>query len=227
MDTSSLDPKQGVPMVPMHVYQRTKELLESGAWDNPLTIGNVQSAAGPLTGIASMDGYDAIVIVGGQGAAVDLAGNLKVHQLLVEAWRANKTIGTLCYGVGALAWARQPDDYRTSIVDGKTIVAHPKEWDFDMQIPYGLYNATPDNPSPDFETPGFLFPLRAIMEDAVGEEGTVISPPETTRDHPCTHYDPPFVTGLSVESSVAFGRHVAQVLAGVDSPTLLTPSSVA
>jgi len=40
----------------------------------------------------------------------------------------------------------------------------------------------------------------------------VISPPETTRDHPCAHYDHPFVTALSVESSQAFGEKFAEVL---------------
>ena len=72
----------------------------------------------------------------------------------------------------------------------------------------------PENPSPDFQTPGFLFPLRAVMEGAVGPEGRVISPPETTRDHPCVNYDHPFVTALSVESSQAFGEKLAEVLAG-------------
>jgi putative intracellular protease/amidase len=226
MNPASIDRKLGTPIVPQHVYERSKALLESGAWDNPLLLGNIQSPAGPLTGIANMDPWDAIVIVGGQGASVDLSGNHKVHQLLVDAWQHNKTIGTLCYGVGALAWARQPDDYKKSIVYGKTIVAHPKEWDYDMNIFYKLYNETEDNPSPDFQTPGFMYPLRAIMEDAVGYGvGTVISPPETTRDHPCTHYDAPFVTGLSVESSQAFGQHVAQVLAGNTSPTLASPAA--
>jgi len=213
MNTESVDRKLGTKIVPQHAFERTKALLESGAWDNPVTIGTVQSPAGPLTGIPDMSAWDAIVIVGGQGAAVDLSGNHKVHALLVEAWQNNKVIGALCYGVGALAWARQPDDYKKSIVHGKTIVAHPKEWDYDMNIFYKLYNETPENPSPDFTTPGFMYPLRAVMEGAVGPEGTVISPPETTRDHPCTHYDPPFVTGLSVESSQAFGEKVAEALA--------------
>jgi putative intracellular protease/amidase len=211
MNPASLDRKLGTPIVPQHVFERTKALLESGAWDNVIKIGTDASGASQLTGPEMAD-YDAIMIVGGQGAAVDLCGNHKVSKLLVDAWQQDKLIGALCYGVGALAWARQPDDYRHSIVHGRTIVAHPKEWDYDMQIYYTLYNATPENPSPDFQTPGFLFSLRAVMEDAVGPNGTVISPPETTRDHPCVHYDHPFVTALSVESSQAFGEKFAEVL---------------
>jgi hypothetical protein len=41
-----------------------------------------------------------------------------------------------------------------------------------------------------------------------------ISPPETTREAPCAHYDAPFVTGLSFESSAAFGDLLVDVLAG-------------
>ena len=213
MNPESLDRKLGTRIVPQHVFERTKALLESGAWDSDIKIGTIQSRVGPETGI-EMDGFDAIAIVGGQGAAVDLAGNYKVHKLIVDAYTSDKIIGALCYGVAALAWARQPENYKRSIVWGKTIVAHPKEWDYDMPIYYKLYGETPDNPSPDFVTPGFLFPLRAVMESAVGPEGTVISPPETTRDHPRVHYDHPFVTALSVESSQVFGEKLAEVLAG-------------
>jgi putative intracellular protease/amidase len=65
----------------------------------------------------------------------------------------------------------------------------------------------------DIMTPGFVYPLAVIVEDAVGPDGTVVSDPHTTREAPGVIYDHPFVTGLSVESSSAFGYKLAAVLA--------------
>jgi putative intracellular protease/amidase len=159
-----------------------------------------------------MDDYDALVIVGGPGSPLDLAGNAKVHRLLEKAYASGKTIGTLCYAVGALVWARNPSDWSKSIIYGKKIVAHPKEWDFTGPLPYPLYGATPDNPGTDLVTPGFVYPLSPIVVDAVGPNGTVYSDPTTNREHPLAMYDPPFVTALSVESSIAFGDKLVEVL---------------
>jgi putative intracellular protease/amidase len=203
MNTEFIDPLLHTQIVPDNVYNRVVALLDSGVWDHPIKIDD-----------ANMSDYDVLVIVGGPGAAVDLSGNPKVHSLVAEQWQRNKIVAALCYGVGALAWTRQPYAYTKSVVRGKTIVAHPKEWDYDTAMGYELFRATPENPSPDFITPGFIYPLRAVMEGAVGDEGTVISPPETTRDNPCVHYDHPFVTALSVESSTAFGDKLVELLAG-------------
>jgi putative intracellular protease/amidase len=143
---------------------------------------------------------------------LDIAGNSKVHQLLEQAYASNKTIGALCYAVGALVWARQPSDWNKSIIYGKRVAAHPREWDFTGDLPYFLADATPDNPGTDLVTPGFVYPLSPIVVDAVGPNGKVYSDPNTTREHPLVVYDPPFVTALSVESSIAFGNKLVEVL---------------
>jgi len=187
--------------------ERTFELMHNGEWDNPLKIDD-----------AKMEDYDAIVAVGGFGAPLDLNGNPQVRRMLESAWADNKPIGALCYAVGALVLSRQPDDYRKSIIWGKTIVAHPMEWDFRIPMGYALAEATPDNPGTKVITPGFVYPLRPIVEDAVGPNGRVISPPQTTRENPCVYYDAPFVTGLSFESSFAFADLMVEVLAKVPQP---------
>lgn len=201
LDSSFVDPVQQVQVNTPEVVERVRQILRDGEWGSPIKIAD-----------ATMGDYDAIVIVGGPGAPLDLTGNAKIHQLLVSAWQDNKTIGALCYAVGALVWARQPADYKKSIVHGKTIVAHPREWDFTADMSYSLESTTPDNPGTDIVTPGFVFPLRPIVEDAVGPTGRVISPPKTTRENPCVHVDAPFVTALSVESSQAFGQKLVEIL---------------
>jgi putative intracellular protease/amidase len=157
--------------------------------------------------------WDALVIVGGPGAPLDLVGNPDVHALILDAARAGKLVGALCYGVGALAFTRDPASGNKSVIYGRTLVAHPHAWDFSFDMSYPLFGATPDNPGTDITTTGFLFPLQYMVEDAVGPRGKVIADAQATREKPCTAADHPFVTGLSVESSAAFGVAVLDALA--------------
>ena len=200
MDADFVDPVQQYHVNPPEVVERSKAILEKGEWDHPIKIAD-----------AKMEDYDVIVAVGGPGSPLDLAGNPYVHALLVEAFVSGKIIGALCYAVGALVWARNPENDK-SIIYGKKVVAHPREWDFTGDLPYPLYGATPDNPGTDLVTPGFNYPLQVIVEDAVGPEGEVISDPKANRENPSVLYDKPFVTGLSVESCIAFGDKLVEVL---------------
>jgi putative intracellular protease/amidase len=201
-DADFVDPQQNAKVNTPEVVARVKELYESGDWDHPIKIAD-----------ANMDDYDVLVLVGGPGAPLDITGNPAVHRLAEKAFTDDKVIGAMCYAIGALVWARVPDNHGKSVLWGKTVVAHPREWDFTGDLPYPLVGTTPDNPGTDIMTPGFVYPLAVIVEDAVGPEGTVVSDPHTTRDAPGVIYDHPFVTGLSVESSSAFGYKLAAVLA--------------
>ena len=201
MDRGFVDPVQQYNVNPAEVVARCEEIYATGEWDHSITIAS-----------ADMDSYDAIVIVGGPGSPLDLAGNAKVHRLIERAYASGKTIGTLCYAVGALVWARNPSDWSKSVIYGKQIAAHPKEWDFTGPLNYPLHGATADNPGTDLVTPGFVYPLSPIVVDAVGPNGKVYSDPTTNRERPLVVYDAPFVTGLSVESSIAFGDKLVEVL---------------
>ena len=201
MDPDFIDPLQNYRVNPRKVVDRVNQILDAGEWDNPARISDV-----------SMDDYDAIVIVGGVGASLDLNGNQKVHKLLYAAYRDGKIIGALCYAVGALVWTRDPANNNKSIIYGKKVTAHPATWDFDADLPYGVLRETADNKGTDLNTPGFVYPLQVIVEDAVGPDGQVFSDPKTNREHPLVCYDHPFVTGLSVESSIRFGEKLVEVL---------------
>jgi len=201
VDPDFMDPIQNYHVNPPEVVNRVREILATGEWSNPITID-----------VANMEDYAAIVIVGGPGAPLDLAGNIKVHELLLDAYKSDKIIGALCYGVGALIFSRDPDNDNKSIIYGKHVVAHPHGWDFYADMDYPLEGATPDNPGTDLVTAGFVFPLQYITEDAVGPEGSVLADDTANREKPVVVYDHPFVTGLSVESSIAFGEKLVEVL---------------
>ena len=201
MDSEFIDPLQHYKVNPKEVVDRVNQILDTGEWDHPIKIAQ-----------ANMDDFGALVIVGGVGASLDLNGNRKVHQLVYSAYKSGKIIGALCYAVGSLLWTRDPKNNNKSILYGKTVTAHPVSWDIDVDLPYTLVRATPDNKGTDLMTPGFVYPLQPIVEDAVGPHGKVLSDPKANREHPLVAYDHPFVTGLSVESSIAFGNKLVEVL---------------
>ena len=200
VDRSFVDPVQQYNVNPVEVVDRIEEILKNGEWDNPIKIAD-----------AKAEDYDAIAIVGGPGSPLDLVGNAKVHRLLEDFYYQGKIMGALCYAVGAFVWARRKEDGK-SIINGKTIVAHPKEWDFTGDLPYILHGANPANPGTDLVTPGFVFPLQVIVEDAVGDNGKVLADPGANRVKPLAHVDLPFVTAQSVESSIAFGQKMVEAL---------------
>lgn len=201
MDPDFIDPMLNVRMNPPELIARVNEILDTGEWSNTIKISE-----------ASMTDYDTLVIVGGPGAALDVAGNLFVHRLIFDAYKSNKVIGALCYAVAALAFTRDTDNDNRSIIHGKRVTAHPHAWDFDVDVVYDVVRATPENPGIKMRTCGFLFPLQYMVEDAVGPKGTVLADEKATRERPCISWDRPFVTGLSVESSVAFGNKLVEVL---------------
>lgn len=201
MDPNFIDPMQGVAINPQEVVDRVNEILDTGEWDHPIRISD-----------ANMDDYDALVIVGGAGSALDIAGNMEVHDLVYKAYKSGKIIGALCYAVAALAFTRDPENNNKSVIYGKHVTAHPHAWDFVGDHVYEVVRATPENPGIKLVTNGFVFPLQYMVEDAVGDSGKVSSDPTTSREKPSVVWDPPFVTGLSVESSAPFGAKLVEVI---------------
>jgi putative intracellular protease/amidase len=202
MDPDFVDPVQQYKVNTPEACERMRELLKSGVWDDPITLAE-----------ASMDDYDAIVMVGGLGADIDLANNPNLHRLIMEGYKGGKLVSAICFSVGALAFTRDPDNDYKSVVYGRAITAHPRAWDFTADVTYELYNATPENAGTDVITPGFLLPLEDVARDAIGPEGSVAADPAISRENPSVVYDHPFITGCSVESSIAFGEKIAEVLA--------------
>lgn len=207
MDPGFIDPVRNLVINPPEVVRRVEELLNGPDWDNPIKFTDIEMAR-----------YDAIVLVGGPGSALDMVGNPNIHRILLEAYRSGKIIAALCYTVGCLAFTRDPERGDKSIIYGRTVVAHPAAWDLVDDIDYTLHGATPENRGTDIITAGFAFPLQHMTEDAVGLSGKVIAEGGATRDDPCVAVDLPFVTGLSVESSIGFGEKLVEALAAFGAP---------
>lgn len=218
----SVDPDFFDPVIkfntnPPEVCARIKELTDGDEWAHPVKYAD-----------ATMANQDAIVLTGGLGAMIDMGNNWHVHRLLLEAYRSNKLIGGLCYAVASLVFCRDPKADYKSIIWGHKITAHPRAWDFygpDFDFTYDLYGVTEDNKGTDVHTPGFLWPLEDIVRDAVGPHGTCISRINARRSDPEVQFDWPFVTGTSVESSIAYGEKIAEVLAALESGRIVAPAA--
>lgn len=197
-----VDPVQNVVMTPDYVAARINKILDDGEWARPRKIRDV-----------TMDGYDAIAIIGGPGAGFDLTGSMKVHGLVADAFKQGKVVAAICAAVATLGYVRHPDK-PGSIVRGKRVAAHPRSWDFDFDLPYVLARQTPENNGSTIVTPGFILPVQHILEDATGDARLVSAVSDADRDHPVVVWDKPILTAQSVESSVAFGEKLVEVLRG-------------
>jgi putative intracellular protease/amidase len=205
VDPDFVDPIINFNVNPPEVCDRIKELTDGDEWANSVKFKD-----------AKMEDYDAIVLTGGLGAMIDMCNNWNIHKLIMDAYRSDKLIGALCYAVTTLVFLRDPENDNKSIIYGKKIAAHPASWDFygpDWDFTYDLYGATPDNKGTDVHTPGFLWPLEHLVRDAVGPDGECIAIESANRENPKVVYDWPFVTGTSVESSIAYGEKIVEVLA--------------
>ncbi|MCG5219450.1 type 1 glutamine amidotransferase domain-containing protein [Streptosporangium sp. KLBMP 9127] len=143
--------------------------------------------------------YDAMLIVGGSGPIVDLANNERIHALILAFRAADKLVGAECYGVACLAFARDWDD-RKSIIWGKHVTGHCKEYDYKDGT--GFVGV-------DFNMGPPPYPLEYILRDATGPEGRY----HGNVGHPISVIvDYPFVTGRSTPDSVTTGEKMVAAL---------------
>ncbi len=95
------------------------------------------------------DDYDAVHVVGGGGAAVDLYPNQDVARLLEHFWNADKVVGTICHG--SIALANVP-----GLVAGKRATGFTRIEDAEAEKLYGV-DFIPNFPQPVLERAGVRF----------------------------------------------------------------------
>ena len=143
--------------------------------------------------------YDAILLVGGSGPIVDIANNDRIHALILLFQKLNKPIGAECYGVAALAFARDLSD-RESIISGKRVTGHCKEYDYKDGTGFigVMFNMGPPP-----------YPLEYILRDATAPDGEYIG---NVGHATSVIVDYPFITGRSTPDSYLTGEKMVEVL---------------
>ena len=155
----------------------------------------------------TLDKYDAMLIVGGSGPVVDIVNNQRVHDVILSFYRAGKPIGAECYGVAALAFARDIQD-RKSILAGKRVTGHCLEYDY--QDGTGFMKGRGE--FLDFNMGPAPYPLEYILRDATAPDGAYVG---NFGHDTSVIVDYPFITGRSTPDSYLTGQKMIEVLDGV------------
>lgn len=217
MDPSFIDPPLGRPVTSEENAHKTREISESSRLDNPLNLSGwlperpYRSSANYLREMESYNNrldeiraqvereYDALLIVGGSGALLDLANNYRLHELILIFYGLNRVIAAECYGVACLAFARSEDD-RKSIIWGRHVTGHIIEYDY--QDGTGFVGTDINIGPPPY-------PLEYILRDAVGPDGQF----HRNFGHEISVIaDYPFITGRSTADSYTTGRVLVEAL---------------
>jgi putative intracellular protease/amidase len=230
MDPSYIDPPLGKPVTTAEMAEKVRDFAFSGRMDNPRSL----KAWAPLRPYPSspkylreMEAYhqrideivandltkfDAMVIVGGSGAMVDLANNSRLHDLILGFVKLDKPIAAECYGVACLAFARDIREKR-SLLEGRHVTGHPLDYDYldgtGFEGPHALDGSKKGFGDGwiNFGTP--FYPLEFILRDAVGPTGQFIG---NVGHKTSVIVDYPFITSRSTASSLECGRLLVEVL---------------
>ncbi|MET9147640.1 MULTISPECIES: type 1 glutamine amidotransferase domain-containing protein [unclassified Streptomyces] len=217
LDADYIDPPLGRSVTTRDMARRAAELDASDRLDNPLSLQSLvperpyYSALNHLREVEDyhrrldsaltdlVSGFDALVIVGGSGPIVDLANNERLHEVVLGFVAADKPILAECYGVAVLAFARDLES-RTSLLWGKHVTGHPKEYDYKdgtgfIGVEFNM------GPPP--------YPLEYILRDATGPDGAFHG---NVGKETSVIVDHPFVTARSTPDSELGGQKLVEVL---------------
>lgn len=217
LDPDYVDPPLGRSVTTRDMARRAADIDSSSRLDSPLSLSDLiperpyYSALNHLRELEEYNrrlssatedlvaSFDALVIVGGSGPIVDLANNERLHEVVLAFTAADKPILAECYGVAVLAFARDLES-RESILWGKRITGHPKEYDYKDGT--GFVGV-------DFNMGPPPYPLEYILRDATGPDGAFIG--NVGRELSAI-VDYPFITARSTPDATLSAELLVRVL---------------
>lgn len=217
LDEQFVDPPLGKAVTTAEMAAKARAWDSSGRLDSPLSLHALiperpylsdpgylralekynRNLAAAVAGVVNT--YDGILIVGGSGPIVDLANNERLHAIILGFVAAEKVVAAECYGVACLAFARDWDS-RRSIIYGKHVTGHPKEYDYKDGTGFVGTDLNMGPPP---------YPLEYILRDATGPGGGFHG---NVGKELSAVVDYPFVTGRSTPDSALTGELVVAVL---------------
>ena len=230
MDPSYIDPPLGRGVTTKEMAEKVREFTFSGRMDNPGSLKQwMPQRAYPssATYLRDMEAYhckidalvandlpkyDAMVIVGGSGAMIDLANNERLHELIRGFAKLDKPVAAECYGVACLAFARDIRE-KHSLIAGRHVTGHPIDYDYldgtGFEGPHALDGGKKGFGEGWINFGAPFYPLEYILRDAVGPEGQFIG---NVGHETSVLVDYPFITSRSTASSRECGRLLVEVL---------------
>jgi putative intracellular protease/amidase len=215
-DPSYIDPPLGCAVTDAETAEQVRALDATKRLDNPMDLSGWAprrpyfSAPALLRELEAyyarraqlwheLRDYAALVLVGGSGPLIDMANNQRVHDLILGFHSLDKPIAAICYGVAALAFARELDT-RQSLLRGKHVTGHCIEYDY--QDGTGFLNTDLNMGPPPY-------PLEYVLRDAVGPEGQFHG---NFGRRTSVIVDWPFITARSLQCSYEFGEQLVNML---------------
>ena len=139
-------------------WDRTSDPYSEGSWEADDLVSkrflSDQALAARLEAAIALkdvrpEAYDAVHVVGGGGAAVDLYPSSQLARILEHFWAANKVVGAICHG--SIALANNPDP-----VAGRRATGFSRQEDREAEKLYGV-DFIPNFPQPNMEKAGIDF----------------------------------------------------------------------
>jgi putative intracellular protease/amidase len=156
--------------------------------------------------------YDALVLVGGSGAMVDLVNDQRVHELVRGFAGADKPVVAQSQAVATFLFARDPDAGH-GLVCGRHVTGPPLVYDRTsgtilegLRVPGSTRTGSGQGA---IDVGPTFYPLEHLLRDAVGPEGRYIG---RIGHRTCVLVDHPFVTSRCSASAVECGRMLVEVL---------------
>jgi putative intracellular protease/amidase len=230
MDPSYIDPPLGRSVTTPEMAEKVRNFDRSGRLDSPKNLKkwfpqrpypssptylrDMEAYYKKVDAIVAneLKNYDALVIVGGSGALVDLANNHRLHDLVMGFVKLDKPVAAECYGVTCLAFARDVREKR-SLIAGRHVTGHPIDYDYldgtGFEGPHALDGSKKGFGDGWINFGAPFYPLEYILRDAVGPEGQFIG---NVGHETSVLVDYPFITSRSTASSRECGRLLVEVL---------------
>ena len=124
-----------------------EDIVSKGFLSDPALVGKLETTL--VLKDVDLESFDAVHVVGGGGAAVDLYPNEDVKKVLEHFWNADKFVGTICHG--SIALGNIPE-----LVKGKPATGFSRAEDAMIEETFGL-NFIPNFPQPIMEAAGILY----------------------------------------------------------------------
>ena len=133
--------------------------------------------------------FDGIYLPGGHGALYDVCPSPRLHEAILEFYRAGKPIAALCHATSALAFVK---DRGRPIIAGKKVTGFPQAMD-DVLIKAGWVHEK-------------FLPLPFSNEQKIREAGAVMNTALSFLNPGYHVEDTPFITGVGPKSARAVAR---------------------
>lgn len=216
MDPEYVDPPLGVCVTSEEMAKKVRVVDESNKLDNPINLSKwfperpYHCAANFLREFEKyylklsevqkeLDGYCALLLVGGSGPIVDMVNNQRLHDVILGFYKSGKPTGAICYGIACLVFARDIVD-RKCIIKGKHVTGHCIEYDYHDGT--GFLGT-------DFNMGPPPYVLEYMLADAVGLSGEYHG---NFGKRTSVIVDYPFITARSTHCSYEFGEKFVEVL---------------